>query len=309
MKLPVIFLMGPTGCGKTDLALMLCEKTPCEIISVDSALIYRGMDIGTAKPAVELRNRFPHHLINILDPHERYSAARFKQDAEDIIKKVHLRKRLPILVGGTMFYFHAFEHGLDEMPGVDEDLEERIEQLGITRGVNFLYRMLKKVDAYTAEQLHPNDTQRIKRALGISLSGGHSLRELQRGVPEPLPYSIKKFSLNYRQRSILHQRIEQRFDQMLNDGIIEETIALLLRGDLDVRMPAMRAVGYAQILSYLTGEMDFEIMRRRAIYATRQLAKRQLTWLRRMQNVCEYYVDEQSIIEISNHLHKKLTEI
>ncbi len=309
-RLPVVFLMGPTGCGKTDVALFLCQQIPCEIVSVDSMLVYRGMDIGTAKPSLESRTRFPHHMIDILDPSEKYSVARFKDEAKQIIDQIHFRQRLPILVGGTMFYFHILEHGLDEIPDIDDTLRARIKRLGVAYGTNFLYRMLMKVDAKTAERLHQNDTQRIERALGVLFSSKRSLLDIQSGTAEALACPIIKFALNYRDRSILHKRVEERFHQMLEDGLVDETIALMLRGDLNSHLPAMRAVGYAQVRSYLTGLINYAMMRYRSICATRQLIKRQLTWMRSMGNIQEYYIDvksaEEISVEIVNHLHKRL---
>ena len=298
-----IFLMGPTGSGKTDLSLRLCERlskrsderAACEIVSVDSMLVYRGMDIGTAKPAPGARRKIPHHLIDILEPSETYSAADFTGSALDLIDRILMAGRLPLLVGGTMFYFHALEHGLDRIPDVDDGIKREIAEQERKLGLAVLYDELCQVDAVSAARLHPNDSQRIKRALEVYRASGCALSEFQSGQGKrKAPFLALKFGLNFRDRSVLRDNIEHRFDEMLAAGLIDEVGCLMLRGDLNRRLPSVRAVGYRQVWTYLLGEYDYGEMRTQAVNATRQLAKRQLTWMRSMESVRCWEVDRIS---------------
>jgi tRNA dimethylallyltransferase len=278
---PAVFLMGPTASGKTALAVRLVEALPLEIVSVDSALVYRGMDIGTAKPDPDVLARAPHRLIDVCDPAESYSAARFRADALREMAAIRAEGRVPLLVGGTMLYFRALERGLSALPDADPDLRARLEREGGRLGWAALHRRLRAVDPVAAARIHPNDPQRIQRALEVWELTGRPLSELQAETGgDSLGYRTVKLALAPADRGVLHRRIEQRFLAMLEAGLEDEVRALLARGDLAPGLPALRAVGYRQVVRYLLGEWDREEMIRRAVAATRQLAKRQLTWLR-----------------------------
>lgn len=275
-----IFLMGPTASGKTDLAVRLVRERPCEIISVDSALVYRGMDIGTAKPDAELLRRAPHRLIDIIDPHETYSAARFRDDALAAMADIHAAGRIPLLVGGTMLYFRALEFGLAKMPEADPAVRERLLAEVERDGWPALHRRLAEVDPEAAQRIHPNDPQRTLRALEVYELSGLPLSRLQRETAVDLPYRLVKLALAPADREQLRERIAQRFHAMLQAGFEDEVRRLWARGDLTPDMPSLRAVGYRQMLQYLRGEVDHAQMIPLGINATRQLAKRQMTWLR-----------------------------
>ncbi len=285
---PVIFIMGPTASGKTDLAIELVRRMPCDIISVDSAMVYRGMDIGTAKPGPDTLAVAPHRLIDIRDPAEAYSAAQFSADARREIAASHAAGRIPLLVGGTMLYFHALQHGLSLLPSADAAVRERLEAEARTRGWAALHARLAEVDPVAAARIHPNDPQRIQRALevheltGRSLSSFFTDQHLGSLTPS-LPGKLIKLVLAPSDRGVLRGRIAARFQQMLERGLISEVEALYQRGDLHRDLPSMRAVGYRQVWDYLSGELPYAHMVERAAIATRQLAKRQLTWLRREQ--------------------------
>ncbi|MCL5668711.1 MAG: tRNA (adenosine(37)-N6)-dimethylallyltransferase MiaA [Gammaproteobacteria bacterium] len=273
--------MGPTASGKTDLALHLAARLPCDIISVDSGMVYRGMDIGTAKPSPDALARAPHRLIDIRDPAEPYSAAQFSMDALREMEEITQRGRIPLLVGGTLLYFRALERGLAEMPGADSTLRARLCAEAQQRGWAALHTRLARLDPASAARIHPNDAQRVQRALEVCELHGGPMSELHRAAPRAvLPYRIQKIALAPAQRAVLHERIGTRFHDMLQRGFIEEVKALKQRGDLSLDTPALRAVGYRQVWQHLHGEFNCEEMAKRAIIATRQLAKRQLTWLR-----------------------------
>ncbi len=277
--LPVIFLMGPTASGKTGLAVDLVEKLPVDIVSVDSAMVYRGMDIGTAKPDTELLARAPHRLIDFLDPAERYSAARFAADARREIEDIHARRRIPLLVGGTMLYFSALFHGLSDLPDADPEVRALIDREAEQSGWPALHARLAQADRQTAERIHPNDAQRIQRALEIlEITGrGPSAYEL----PEAeFPWPGVRLVINPPDRAELHRRIEQRFHLMMKAGFLEEVARLHAHPGLDPGKPSMRCVGYRQLWRHLDGDYSLDEAVQRGIAATRQLAKRQLTWLR-----------------------------
>lgn len=279
---PAIYIMGPTASGKTDLALALARRYPAEVISVDSAQVYRGMDIGTAKPGADERAEVPHHLIDILDPAEAYSAARFREDALALIGAIRGRGRLPLLVGGTMLYFRALRYGLAPLPAADRAVRERIEAQAARDGWPALHERLAARDPTTAARLHPNDQQRIERALEVHELTGRPLSELvAEAEGEAPPGPELRIALAPQRRAVLHERIEQRFRVMLDAGFIEEVRALRARGDLDLDCPSMRAVGYRQVWRYLDGEIDQDGLLDHGVIATRQFAKRQMTWLRR----------------------------
>jgi len=272
-------LLGPTASGKSALALRLAEQYPLEIVSVDSAQVYRGMDIGTAKPAAAERARVPHHLIDLVDPDERYSAGRFRSDAIRVIADILQRKKTPLLVGGTMLYYRTLVTGLDALPQANAELREAISREADEQGWPALHAELGKVDPKAAARIMPNDAQRIQRALEVYRISGAAISALQRGVSEPLPFTIKGYAL-VPERAELHRRIEQRFDAMLRGGLVDELRQLKRTHRLSADMPSIRAVGYRQAWSFLEGELDEKALREQGLAATRQLAKRQLTWLR-----------------------------
>jgi len=277
---PAVFLMGPTASGKTALAVSLVERFPLEIISVDSALVYRGMDIGTAKPDAATLARAPHHLLDIRDPTETYSAAAFCDDARRLMADIVARGRVPLLVGGTMLYFRALLQGLDDLPRADAALRKKLEAEAAARGWPALHAELEAVDPVTAARLAPNDSQRIGRALEIFRLTGKPMSALLDRAQSELPYHVLQLALIPSDRAVLHQRIAARFDAMLADGLIDEVQSLRQSYALTANLPAMRAVGYRQAWAYLDGEIDLGELREQGIAATRQLAKRQLTWLR-----------------------------
>lgn len=286
-KPPVIFLMGPTASGKTDLAIGLRQHLPVELISVDSTLVYRGMNIGTAKPGPDELVQAPHRLIDIRDPSEPYSVADFLTDAEREIKDIHAQGRIPLLVGGTMLYFRALLDGLAEMPAADVEVRAQIEREAETFGWPHVHKLLTEVDPETAAEIHPNHSQRLSRALEVYRVSGKTmaeLRHLQRlreGESSFCErYNLCQLAIAPRDRSILHERIALRFGKMLEAGLVDEVGGLYQRGDLHPDLPAIRAVGYRQVWDYLDGKLNYDAMVERGIIATRQLAKRQFTWLR-----------------------------
>jgi tRNA dimethylallyltransferase len=282
-----VAIMGPTASGKTAAALAIARQMPVEIISVDSALVYREMDIGTAKPTAEELASAPHHLIDIIDPLESYSVMQFREDAIRLVAEIQARGRLPLLVGGTMMYFKGLVDGLDDLPTADALVRARIDEEAARIGWPGMHAKLRELDPVTADRLAPNDAQRINRALEIiELSGKPMSELLARREKTELPFELLSFALEPSDRSVLHQRIALRFDQMLgerdDDGIVAEVARLRARGDLHLGLPSMRCVGYRQSWEYLDGLYDRATLRENGIVATRQLAKRQLTWLRAM---------------------------
>jgi tRNA dimethylallyltransferase len=277
---PVLLVMGPTASGKTDLALALADALPCDIVSVDSALVYRGMDIGTAKPSPEILARWPHRLVDICDPAEAYSAARFRADALAAIHDIRAQGRVPLLVGGTMLYFRALLRGLSPLPEADPQLRAELAARARALGAGGMHRWLAEVDPAAAARIHPNDPQRVQRALEVFVATGAPMSALWLDAGAGLDLPTLKLVRSPRERAVLHRRIELRFDAMLAAGFADEVRALIARGDLTPSLPALRAVGYRQLWEHLHGDCDAEEMRRRAIAATRQLAKRQYTWLR-----------------------------
>ena len=295
---PVVFLMGPTAAGKTGLAVELVQRLACEIVSVDSALVYRGMDIGTAKPDAETLRVAPHRLIDILDPAENYSAARFRSDALREMEDIRDRGHVPLLVGGTMLYFRALQRGLAKLPEADAATRQELEARAAAIGWPGMHAWLAKVDPVAAARIHPNDPQRIQRALEVYVLSGRSLSDhIAAAGRQELPYRVLKLAVAPPDRARLHRRIEQRFRQMLEQGLIEEVEALYRRDDLGPELPSIRAVGYRQVWSYLAGEYDYPALLEKGAAATRQLAKRQMTWLRSEQDVCWFDGDSRTLVE------------
>ena len=279
-ELPVLVLAGPTGAGKTDWAIRLAESAPVEIVSVDSALVYRGLDIGTAKPARELRERVPHHLIDICEPTESYSAGRFVPDAVAAVRDVHARRRVPLLVGGSMLYLRSLLHGLATLPQADSRLRAELDARAARQGWPALHAELARLDPEAAARVAPTDSQRIQRALEVCYNTGRPISELQRATVSPLAGRRVHYWMLAPPRAVLHERIQRRFEAMMAAGFLEEVRSLRRNGALTARHPSMRAVGYRQLWAHLDGQYPLEEAVRRGVAATRQLAKRQLTWMR-----------------------------
>lgn len=283
---PALLLMGPTAGGKSALALEVAQRVPAEIISVDSAQVYRDMNVGTAKASAEEQAAVPHHLINIIDPTERYSAAQFTTDATALMQAIQARGRVPFLVGGTMLYFKALREGLSDLPQADVALRAQLDAEAAERGWPAMHAELARVDPVTAARLKPNDSQRIQRALEVHRASGRPMSELLGArTQNTLPFRLIECALAPADRALLHQRIAVRFDFMLKNGLVDELRTLKKRYALHAGLPSMRCVGYRQAWQHLEGEFDAAELRERGIYATRQLAKRQLTWLRAMPEV------------------------
>ena len=293
-KLPLaLFLMGPTASGKTDLAIRLRQKFPVEIISVDSALIYKGMDIGTAKPDESELAQAPHRLIDILDPKEAYSAADFRRDALKEMNEIVAAGKIPLLVGGTMLYYKALLEGLSPLPAADKDIRQQIEAEAAEKGWVALHEELKKIDPVAGDRIHPNDPQRLSRALEVYRISGKTLTELTQTKGESLPFRVKQFAIAPKERSELHRRIELRFEKMVEAGFEDEMKALYAREDLHPDLPSVRCVGYRQMWDYLDGNCGLDEAIFRGVCATRQLAKRQITWLRSWDNLT--WLDSENI--------------
>ncbi|MCG8324371.1 MAG: tRNA (adenosine(37)-N6)-dimethylallyltransferase MiaA [Thiotrichales bacterium] len=292
-EIPVIFLMGATATGKTDVALRLSDALPADIISVDSAMVYRDMNIGTAKPSPDILRQYPHRLIDIRDPADSYSAAQFRLDASAAIEEISHAGRVPLLVGGTGLYFRTLEQGISELPAANPDLRARLDQQAREHGPGYLHRCLKDVDPEAARRIHPNDPQRLQRALEVyELTGRSITGHFQSSQGQGLDRRIIKLILSPGDREHHRQIMGQRFHAMLEQGLIEEVTALYRRGDLHARLPAMRMVGYRQAWRYLDGQIGYDLMVRHAIIATQQLAKRQLTWFRRERDLHEFVSED-----------------
>ena len=282
MKRIAFALLGPTASGKSPLAMQLASRLPFEIVSVDSAQVYRGMDIGTAKPPAAERERVPHHLIDLVEPTGSYSAARFRGDAIRAVEGIHARSGIPLLVGGTMLYYRALVSGLDALPGADPRIRSELNEAAGRLGWPALHAELAKIDPAAGARITPNDSQRIQRALEVYRLTGRPISALQRGEKDPLPFELKAFAIVPQDRAELHRRIAQRFDGMLTAGLVDELKILRKKFHLSAELPSMRCVGYRQVWNFLEGKCSEKEMRDAGIAATRQLAKRQLTWLRRL---------------------------
>jgi tRNA dimethylallyltransferase len=291
-------LLGPTASGKSALAMALAGRLPVEIVVMDSAQVYRGMDIGTAKPGAEERARVPHHLIDLVDPDEPYSAGRWRVEAVAAVKAILSRGRVPLIVGGTMLYYRALVHGLDALPHADPALRAAIDAQAAERGWPALHAELARIDPAAAQRIMPNDGQRIQRALEVWRLTGRPLSALQGAAAPALPFAVRAFSIEIDRRE-LHERIARRFDAMLRAGLLEELRAIQKRYRVTARTPSMRAVGYRQAWEHLEGRTTSDEMRQRAIAATRQLAKRQMTWLRRLPDVQALPPDPERLAAIA----------
>ncbi|HEW97124.1 MAG: tRNA (adenosine(37)-N6)-dimethylallyltransferase MiaA [Candidatus Parabeggiatoa sp. nov. 3] len=307
MKL-CIFLMGPTASGKTDLAVSLVKHLPCDIISVDSAMVYQGMNIGTAKPPADILAIAPHRLIDIRDPVESYSVGQFCTDALAEIQAIQSANRIPLLVGGTMLYFHSLLEGLSNLPSANAQVRERLNREAEHIGWPAMHQRLAQIDPQAAQRIHPNDAQRIQRALEVYNVSGYSMTAwYNKAKAQRCEAPLVKIVIAPEQRSVLHVRIAQRFNAMLNQGLIEEVRSLFERGDLNSELPSMRCVGYRQVWHYLAGELSYTDLPEKAIIATRQMAKRQMTWLRAQKEA--YWFDSlspnltQQVLKLWDKIH------
>lgn len=307
---PAIFIMGPTAAGKTDLALELARRHPVELISVDSALVYKGMDIGTAKPSPETLRQFPHHLINILEPTEAYSAGRFRDDALRLMADITARGKVPLLVGGTMLYFNALQKGLSQLPTADPTVRAKLDAQAADFGLAYLHQRLTEIDPVAAARIHMNDPQRLQRALEVYELTGKSLTELTAEQGPVLPYQVSKIIVAPFDRAVLHERIARRYKAMVDNGFLAEVQKLYERGDCHPGLPSIRAVGYRQAWSYLSGELDMDSFIYKAIVATRQMAKRQITWLRSQEDGVWFDSSETlPITAVNQYLTAQVTQL
>jgi tRNA dimethylallyltransferase len=308
---PAVFLMGPTASGKTELAAGLVRHFPVEIISVDSAMVYRGMTIGTARPDNKLLRTAPHRLINFRDPTEPYSAAEFCRDALTEMAEITASGRIPLLVGGTLLYFRALECGLSALPPAAPEVRARLDAEARQIGLAGLHARLQEIDPSSAARIHANDPQRIQRALEVYELTGQPLSEFhERGRVAAFPYRLIKLIVAPQDRQLLQARIERRFRSMLDDGLVDEVRALYERGDLDAELPALRAVGYRQVWAFLAGRISYEDMVNQAIVATRRYAKRQMTWLRAESNGKWFVAEAPGVAEqLRLQLHSRLNHV
>nr|WP_136251055.1 tRNA (adenosine(37)-N6)-dimethylallyltransferase MiaA [Ningiella ruwaisensis] len=294
----VVCIMGPTASGKTALAIELAKQIDGEVISVDSALIYKDMDIGTAKPDADEMQGIEHHLIDILTPDLPYSVADFYKDAVECIEKIHNKGKTPILAGGTMMYFNALHHGISDIPGSNYEVRQNVQQMIENEGLEQVHSKLAQVDPQSAARIHPNDPQRITRAMEVYLSTGKSLTSWQNQKRPSLPYQFINVALMTENRAYLHQRIALRFQQMVEKGLISEVKHILKTYKVNPDLPSMRSVGYRQVIQHLAGEFDESLMIERGIIATRQLAKRQITWLRGWENTQILDIESTNNLEL-----------
>lgn len=294
----VVAIIGPTASGKSGLAEQIARERPCEIVSIDSALVYREMNIGTAKPSLQIRQEIPHHLIDIREPSQAFSAAEFVSAAHEAISDIHRRGKLPLLVGGTLLYLRALLNGLAPMPAASEEVRDALSIELARDGLESMHRRLSTIDPEAAARIHPNDPQRVQRALEVFEITGKPMSELWRvGEQYVFPYPLIRVVLWLPERAKLHQRIARRLDEMFARGFVGEVARLRARGDVTADLPSMRSVGYRQIWQHLDGEFDEATMRERVLYATRQLAKRQMTWLRQHKTAHWIEADREDLCE------------
>lgn len=310
MSLPsILCIMGPTASGKTPLAIELAQRLPCEIISVDSAMVYKGMDIGTAKPDANILRQVPHHLIDIADPKESYSAGQFRRDALNCIDAIVAKGKLPLLVGGTMMYFRILHQGLAALPTANAEVRAQLQQRAEKIGWDEMHAELAKIDPQAATRIHARDTQRIQRALEVYLLTGKTISSWQQEETSPLSnYHITNLALAPNDRGFLHARIATRFQQMLEQGFLKEVEALFKRGDLTAELPSIRSVGYRQAWEYLEGKLTLSEMIEKSITATRQLAKRQLTWLRSWPQINWLDIESTDFLEKAFKIASSITK-
>lgn len=294
---PAIFLMGPTASGKTALSVKLAQQLNAEIISVDSALVFKGMDIGTAKPTLAERAGIPHHLLDILDPAESFSAGAFRARALELMKEITARGKVPLLAGGTMLYFNSLYYGLAQLPTADKAIRAQLTAESEAIGKQAMHQKLQRIDPVAAARIHPNDPQRVQRAIEVYRLAGKSMTQLHAEAKAvSIPYQKIKLIIAPRDRAVLHEIIAERFKKMLQQGLVAEVDALYQRGDLTVQMSSVRAVGYRQVWSYLAGEINLAEVQEKGIIATRQLAKRQFTWLRRETDAERFYSEDTNLL-------------
>jgi tRNA dimethylallyltransferase len=299
--------MGPTAAGKTDLALAIAKELPVEMISVDSALVYRGMDIGTAKPSLLERQQVPHHLIDILDPTEVYSVGQFRADALRLMTEITERQKIPLLVGGTMLYFNSLQRGLADLPPANTDIRQRLDQEIADFGLNHLHQRLQVVDPQSAARIRNTDPQRLQRALEVFELTGKPMSQLIAQTQSELPFKVTNIVLAPFQRNVLHARIEARYKQMMEKGFLDEVRVLKARGDCHANLPAIRAVGYRQAWAHLEGAYDEADFIDKAIIATRQMAKRQITWLRAQRDATWFDSSEELPVKaVMQYLRQQL---
>ena len=304
---PAVFIMGPTATGKTELAIALADQLPMDIISVDSAMVYRGMDIGSAKPDKATLARAPHRLIDICDPADAYSAGRFRYDALAEMDQVSSLARVPLLVGGTMLYFRALQQGIADLPAADRAVRQRLDEEAGAKGWEYMHQRLQRIDPVSARRIHPNDPQRIQRALEVYEISGKTLTDYWREQNAvAFPYRCVKIALVPPDRHNLRTIIERRFDAMLAAGLVEEVEQLYRRQDLTADLPAIRAVGYRQVWAMLAGDYSFETMREKAVIATAQLAKRQMTWLRKEPDCNIFQPESVKLLNMLKNLRNLL---
>jgi tRNA dimethylallyltransferase len=300
---PAICLLGPTASGKTDLAIEIVQRLPCEIVSVDSAQIYKEMNIGTGKPDAAILAKAPHRLIDFLDPAKAYSASQFRHDALQEMEAIRAAGKIPLLVGGTMLYFRALRDGLAKMPASNAQIREEILAKADREGWAAVHAQLAEVDPESAQRIHPNDPQRLQRALEVYLVSGktmtaHHLQEDAAQAAADLPFNLHFFAIQPQDRAVLHNKIAMRFERMIEQGLIAEVERLYARGDLDLSMPSMRAVGYRQTWRYIAGELRFDAMVEQGTIATRQLAKRQITWMRSWENLRSFDSEDVKTLDL-----------
>ena len=291
-----LVITGPTASGKSSLAIELAKHVDLEIISADSVQVYRGMDIGAAKPPQAILESIPHHLISVRQPTETYSAAEFRKDILKLVPEIRGRGRLPVIVGGTMLYLKILKQGLAELPKADQTIRQEINELAREKGWESVYQELKSIDPDSARRIKPTDSQRLQRAIEVYRLAGATMTELQKIEPSPCPFPLKEVGILPFDRTKLHESISRRFHLMLERGFVEEVVALKSNSCNHRELPAMRAVGYRQIWSYLDGDIDYQNMVRTSIFATRQLAKRQYTWLRNWENMI--FMDKPDLTEV-----------